>query len=343
MWLAPVALASIFLALSALLAQNAPERSHFALRGNPTSGGIYFIGNSMFGTGLDIEALHEAFPNETATFGYYDGYYTSMWYEAFRNSLIPSQIRPKVVIWGFRPTYADLPAFRQNRETDLDRLYDANDTKFEAVLAVAGDESRNGRRTTFNQRNRLSFFDWLGDAAPIVRRRGDLRDVISRRLAHFIAASFAETNETAERFADQHLGLKISDIIVSFSTNGRIQKADALVIDNGERFISGEEVDFDKSFSPLIAELLRSAKIPQLVIIFKPVSVLDGKMPEAAASYHRDAIAFFERENIPYVDFVSDPHLTRSFYAKGDHYTSEGMAYVTARIIESLRAERLVE
>jgi hypothetical protein len=147
----------------------------------------------------------------------------------------------------------------------------------------------------------------------------------------------------AARFADPHSRLKISDVIVSFSTGGTGQRADALVIDNGERFINGRSVVFDQSFVPLTVRMLKSAEIPQLVVIFKPVSVFDAKMPVAAVSYYRDAVAFLGQEKIPHVDFVSDPLLTRDLYAKGDHYTSEGMTYVTVRIVAALRANGLVE
>lgn len=342
-WLAPIAIAAVVLSVLAAAAPIERPRTFQPLRGDPTTGSLYFIGNSMFGTGLDIDAVRDSLPHETASLGYYDGHYTSTWYAAFRNSLIPSGIRPKVVVWGFRPTYAVLPAFRQNAETELDLLHDPDDPVFRAILANAEAVDNPANRSVVVPRRKQSILDWLSDAAPIVKRRSDFRRLYSDVAAHVVARAYAKTNDIAAQFSDPRSSLKISDIIVSFATGGTIRRADALVVDNGERFIQGREMPFDQSFVPLTAQLLMDAEIPQIVIIFKPVSVLDGKMPASAWTYYKDVIAYFERERIPYLDFVADPLLTRDLYAKGDHYTQEGMTYVTNRIVENLRAEGFVE
>lgn len=330
--------AFILLGLTVLLQSQATGPETPELKGAPTSGGIYFIGNSMFGTGLDIEAAREALPGDSASLAYYDGHYTSMWYAAFRNALIPSGVKPQVVVWGFRPTYAVLPAFRQNRKTSLDDVHDPDDSVFSAILTRAG-ENGGSLPIADEPTTLLSIAE---EQMPIVARRNDIANDLNSSAAQATALVFAKSSEMAADFAAPRSPLKISDIIISFTTGGEVTRADALVVDNGERFLGGESASFENSFVPPTVDLLNKADIPQLVVIFKPVAVFDGAMPGEAQAYYDDAVSWLDAEGVPYVDFVADPALTRDLYAKGDHYTSEGMAFVTARIVEALYSEGLV-
>lgn len=338
-WLTPTGLAAGILLITAFsAAPEAPEANVVELRGQPVDGGVYFIGNSMFGTGLDLAAARRSLPEETVSFGYYDGHYSSMWYAGFRNSLLPSGIRPKVVIWGFRPTYALYPAFRQNRETELSHFYDTDDPVFQKLLALSS-----GETTLANTGRSFDFVAALSKYAPVVSRRAEIKDAIAAVLARTVARLFAGHVETAQSFAEPDGTMKISDVIVSFATGGEIQRADALVIDNGERFVTGPAASFDQSFVPLTAKLLKDANIAQLVVIFKPVSIFAGEAPPDVLAYYHDAVAFLEKENIPYIDFLADEALTPDLYAKGDHYTHDGMRYVTDRMVAALVENGLVE
>ena len=99
-----LAMAAGALALTAIVTPPIETKAYAPLRGAPEDGSVYFIGNSMFGTGLDVTLAQSLLPKEKVSFGYYDGHYTTMWYSAFRNSLLPSGIKPKVVIWGALPS-----------------------------------------------------------------------------------------------------------------------------------------------------------------------------------------------------------------------------------------------
>lgn len=343
-WLFPLIIAFFAIVVTESVVPKAAHGQYIPLKGNPETGDVYFIGNSMFGTGLDMDKVRSSLPNEHSVLGYYDGCYSSMWYSAFRNSLVPSGVRPKVIVWGFRPTYAVLPAFRQNRETELDLLYDTDDYTFRSVLRGAKDEVFGASTKPEETLADFSGFRKLLDRYfPVVLHRNDAKTKLLNGLAFWISSLYSKSNQSAEKFSKPNSGLKISDLIVAFSTSGRIQRADALVVDNGEHFITGSRVPFDQSFIPLTAKILKTAEIPQIVVIFKPVVALEGNMHKLVELYYKDAIEYFESNNINYVDFVSDPLLSREMYAKGDHYTQEGMSYVTNKILAHLKTKGLLE
>ncbi len=336
-WLSATGGAAAFLLSLIILAPPAADNLA-TLRGAPDDGSLYFLGNSMFGTGLDLELVRRTLPGETASFGYYDGHYSSMWYAAVRNSLIPSGIRPKVIVWGFRPTYAMLPAFRQNQKTALDALHDPADTIAVNLLALAGPAPDTANSAPHTE----GILGAIAGRSEILSRRSSVKDYAQDLLAKRTAVMFSADNDMAQAFADEDANLKISDVVTAFATKGAIRRADALVIDNGERFIRGEETSFKDSFIPHTAALLAGAGVPQLVVIFKPVSEFDGTTPAEAIAYYQEAVDYLKAENIPYVDFFSDNNLTEDLYAKGDHFTHAGMQYITTEIIAALQAEDLL-
>jgi hypothetical protein len=106
----------------------------------PVDGGVYLLGNSMFATGVDVDALQAGIPERDVRFNYYDGHYTSLWYLIAEAALGPSEERPELVVWGFRPRYAMIPAFRQNRPNSTD-LFEFPDPDFERLT---GNSVENG-------------------------------------------------------------------------------------------------------------------------------------------------------------------------------------------------------
>ncbi len=155
-----------------------------ALAGPPIDGGIYVLGNSLFTTGVDIGALSDAFPDDEVTFGEYSGHYSNMWYAAVRNGLAPSGARPKLVVWGFRPSRALFPAFRSARRTDLDAFLDQGDRDFARVMERSGETFAPGGRFNFNalapgDESSQEDFVW-GDPVPFA---GSFPPLIAKTLA----------------------------------------------------------------------------------------------------------------------------------------------------------------
>ena len=127
---------------------------------------------------------------------------------------------------------------------------------------------------------------------------------------------------------------KASDLLISFTTGGEIQRADALVVDAGERFLQGSELEFELGFVPLTIRAFEQAGIDQIVVIFKPRGQFTGSISSSAIQFERDAVAYMDENDIPYLNLMADVDLTEDYFAHGDHYTQRGREYVTNAVVD---------
>ena len=252
-----------------------------------------------------------------------------------KNAILPNSDQPAILLWGFRPTYADIPAFRQRSPGDIE-LFSADDEPVYDRLV-----SQNKSESDQNAINRDGAFVILNKTSYLYAHRNDIQDrtqdainMMSVSLLGLANTSYGDTLRTV--LLDNHDN--VSTVLLRVLTQGRVQMAEEQVIDSGdERFISGPRVPFDQSFVPLIANLLSDADIPQLVIIFKPVSATRGELDEGPAQFADDAADYFQNNNIPYINFVEDPSIGQQYYAKGDHYNADGRIRLTEIIAAKLR------
>ncbi|MEM9705422.1 MAG: hypothetical protein AAF850_05025, partial [Pseudomonadota bacterium] len=221
--------------------------------------------------------------------------------------------------------------------TALDRFYDPQDEVFRKILASAEDRLFTGTGKRTNE----TIYGIIERRAPIIKQRTYFLDAYLKHSALSVASGFSKHNSAAAAFIAAEPSIKIADTVVAFGTQGALRRADALVIDNGERFVTGRKVKFGESFIPPIASLLKEAGVAQMIVIFKPVSVFDKPMPTDVASFYEDALSYFEAQDIAFLDFVRDDALKQSYFAKGDHYNQLGMEYVTSRIVNALYANNL--
>ena len=339
-----------------LFAAASGTRARVALSPPAERQDVYVLGNSMFGTGLDLEQLRTELPGQRADFGYYNGHYTSMWYLAATVGMDASNA-PDTVVWGFRPTYAILPAFRQNKETQESAFAAEAPDRYRQILAAAGDpnavieeetapqdETDVDQQVNFSGRASTEPFERFGGIAadlikgPFATMNGEIDvlqtsvDFISGEIENLGYAAGLEDLRTPQGRA------KPTDLLISYVTGGRIQRADALVVDNGERFVEGEKRRFDQSFIPPTAEAFDRLGARQIVVIFKPVRTFEGPMAPAEEAFYRDALAWFSANDIEVIDLIADPNLVQAYFASGDHYNQAGAQYVTGRIAAQVRA-----
>lgn len=293
---------------------------------------VYALGNSMFKTGIDFELLNQLLPpNEHADFEYHNGYYSNLWYLILRRAIIPAREHPKVIVWGFRPTYAILPAFRKARVGDIEKFYqseDMNDMNYEKKV----------------QQQKISWKDAfkidLESRSFIYGKRNSIKNIISdivNRISIFSLKPFVS--------ADRHRELKrnfvaknqsVLDLIIKELTHGRRVMMEETVADQGSKFVKGKRASFDDSFIPDIASMISEAGIPQFVIIFKPVAHVEGKLDAETLRFAEDAESFFKAKSIPYINFMKDDRIVREYYAKVDHYNAEGRLLITKSLGERL-------
>ena len=317
---------------------------------------VYVIGNSMFGTALDLRQLRDALPGEDVDFAYYNGHYTSMWYLAATVGMDAGNA-PETIVWGFRPTYAILPAFRQNKETDENRFAVEAPQAYWDVLAAAGDPTAQddapadtaakgvNDQVNFSGRASAEPFERFGALASDTIKRPfdalngatDVKSLLVDRSASMLErVGFSMGIEAL----DPASARRPSDRLIAYATNGRVQRADALVIDNGEQFVNGERMIFGDSFIPRTSEVFERLGVRQIVVIFRPVRMYSEPMAADADAFYRDALTYFEARDIEVIDLIADPGLELRFFAKGDHYNQEGAEYVTRRIAETVVSGR---
>jgi len=292
-------------------------------------GDVYLLGNSMFKTGIDLDQLAGILPNESVKFSYHDGYYSNLWYLMAKNAIVPLENeRPKVLVWGFRPTYANQPAFQKIDSPDIQTFSLETEAFWEEAVSSQG---------LVEIPNSDSLMSRIGDLSTIHSGRSTAQDW-TQDAANRVAVALLEAGGTS--FADALRNALIdgedavSDVLLRALTEGRIQMSEELVVDAGDGFINGPLVDFDQSFIPATTELLSEAGVPQLVLIFKPVSLVEGTISPDAVDFANDAASFFELNGIPYLNLLDEESIILEQFARGDHYNEAGRANVTALVGE---------
>lgn len=292
---------------------------------------IYLLGNSMFKTGVDVSLLRERLPPALRVdLAYHDGEYTNLWYLVIKNAIMPAPTRPRLLVWGFRPTYAIRPAFRKKQVCDVDRFYVAPDPRFDAIqggLALDGSDR---------------FHVWLAEKSWLYR----YRDLLHRRLLRVVrSAGLSATALIVPRQAadlaqlDRPGADALGDVLVRLASGGKVRRAEEQVADAGRRrFIYGQEKPFARSFVPEIVRLLKSHRIPQLVILWKPVQATSGEIAPTAMAYYWEARDWLRSEGVPMLDLMKESAIDHRHYAKGDHHNAVGR-----RVVSELLAKRIAE
>ena len=293
----------------------------------PVNHGVYLLGNSMFKTGVELEAMQAGIPERDVRFNYYDGHYTSLWYLIAEGALGPSKSQPDLIVWGFRPAFALLPAFRQNRPNSTD-LFEFGDLAYERLTSETLAEPLVDAQ--------LLLDNWSG----VFSERETIHDMLIRATGRAGLAALDAAGKNViglrDRLIDGDRGIAIE--IVSAATGGDVQLTEEQVVDGVGDFISGPPTAFSDGFIPLTAQSFLNDKIYQLVVIWKPIKVANGEPDPAEDRFVEDAIAFFRANGILYVDLYRNATIIPEMYAKGDHYNSDGRSAVTAILTERVRA-----
>lgn len=337
----------LFLTFLAGVLVSDKQENKFALNPPTEKQSFYILGNSMFGTGFDLGKFREAFPEKNTEFAYYNGYYTSMWHLAV-NVGMNKDNAPNTIIWGFRPTYAIMPSFRQNVFTDEQILSRNAPYVHNKILRRAGDPafpeeeslgllSSDIDKSNNNEEIVIEPFEITGAIliefikAPFNAMNGkqDLRDLIINLFSKLLSY-----NEMKDDNGDP---IKPSNLLIRYVTGGKITSMDALVVDNGEKFIKGDEVVFSDSFIPPTVNAIENMGSNQLVVIFRPVSTFQEPLPRNTEQFYKDAITYLENNSIHYIDLMDNQSLTKDMYAKGDHLTEEGRQLITKLIIDETK------
>lgn len=294
----------------------------------PDAGEVFVLGNSMFKTGIDFELFQNLTKQPTA-FNYFNGYYSNLFYLVVKNALVPSGVKPPVVVWGFRPFYASTPAFRQNKPGYIEQYVLEHEPTYEAIVAA--------RENSWQDQVNL----WLANVRIYSLRERAQKALLDQAKSIFVSA-LPVIDDRYASLEQQELvrNRSVSDSLIAAITQNKVVMSEELVADvattkQDQRFIVGDRVGFDQSFVPLIADLLKDAGINQLVVVFKPVAEVMAGSPTEVVAYKDEAIAFFASSGIPVANVYDELELSIEDYGSGDHYNESGRRKVTQYVAET--------
>ncbi len=311
------------LELVARAAVEPPESFTDRLVVPPVRDGVYLVGNSMFKTGVDVDELRQRFPGEPVDFAYYDGHYTSLWYLIAKTAFAEPDTRPGLVVWGFRPAFARDPLFRQNRPNATD-LFAFDDPDYLRL----GDAGTGGSALAS-----IDAYGALADSSVLFAERNDVRDWIADTanragVSVLEAAGAASGADLRERVVEGDRS--VADEIVLQLTGGAVQLTEEQVVDDVGDFVSGPQRRFADGFIPRTARAFQERGLDQLVVIWRPANAIDGAPAPEDVQFVADAIAWFEANDVPYLNLYDDPRLLPEHLASGDHYNAQGREVATA-------------
>ena len=116
-----------------------------------------------------------------------------------------------------------------------------------------------------------------------------------------------------------------ADEVAAAATGGEVQLTEEQVVDGVGDFVTGRQRLLPTDSSPT-ARASKDDGIDQLVVIWKPVNAAIGEPKAVEDQFVADAIAYFETNDIPDVDFYHDDRIVPSMYGKGDRHNSKGRA-----------------
>ncbi len=334
-WLITVLAAlAIVVAVELVFTASAPEEPTALEKLNTQPGDdVFVLGNSMFQTGINFGPLAEQ-SGRSVTFDYHNGHYTSLWYLIADQALPLTDPNPELIVWGFRPAFAADPAFRQNREVDND-LFEPGDDLYKS-LTIGSGEPVDGWDVAGRLRTQVV------NSSGMWARREDAQQDLSREATNFGVELVgvvrpSETQGFRDRFASGEV--TVTDEILRIATGGEVSLAEERVVDTQGDFVQGERVDFVGTFLPHITERLAELSGDQLVVIWKPVhTVRDDQDSALDDAFVADAIAYFEANDIAYLDLYHDDRISLEMFASGDHYNDDGRVLITELVAERIRA-----
>lgn len=305
----------------------------------PSEDGIWILGNSIFKTGVDPEALELQLAGPSVDFEYHGGHYTSLWYLITTNALPGVEEEPDLVVWGFRPAYAALPAFRQNRVNDTELfLTEADPTYAELAEGVEPPEQNLLDRLASDLDNQIA-------KAGIWRARDEatagLAD-LGLRIGVTMADGLGTDGGRMVRREVLEGDSTVLDLLNQVTTGGQIALAEERVVDGVGDFVVGDVATYPDSFVPHIADRLSALGYDQFVIIWPPRVKAEGSPTAQDDAFVAAAVADLNDRGLEVLNLYDDDRfIGLDFYAEGDHFNVEGRRVVTELLAAEIRSRGL--
>jgi hypothetical protein len=276
--------------------------------------GYVVIGDSMAGTRLDEGRLGELTHTPVAPL-LQAGSGSAFWYLAFKNWVIPSGIKPRLVLVFFRDTNLTDVMFRLDEQFRWSLDLAALDREDELNDVVA-------RRIGILHR----AYSFVDERLGLERARSAAEPAITNLPAEILFSS--------KRRRGEFIGLMNSRL--GFDHLRPMQAADIQI---GDAPAFDFERDVDRSVLPL---MLRDAKAAGLTLCFvrvqrRPTPQRPPPQSPALRAYVESLRAYITARGGIFHDDTGDPALTLDLYEDGDHFARHARRRYTENLYNRLR------
>jgi hypothetical protein len=266
---------------------------------------VAFLGDSTLGYGVDT-SLFSSLTGRNALALRIDGSASAMWYLVLKNNITAAQAKPRHLILIVRDTILTAPGYRVQGVyfTKLDEFA----YRHEAVVL---------ERAFVNLMNPLEYaaekYIPLYGARVQIRRTFD--GAIRYSTPWFAGCDRACTDDAMFRTFDA------ADLEPGLYTPDQLDFA----------------AQVDRSFLPEIIRLCNENGIHLVVVRLKAYSRMSGDIDSASVrAYISDLGDYLAANDVPFLDFGTEPRLERALYGDALHLNEEGREIFTRLLAEAL-------
>ncbi|MBC7877086.1 MAG: hypothetical protein H7Y59_07955 [Anaerolineales bacterium] len=279
---------------------------------------IVLMGDSTLVLGLDADLLAQQTGKSVYSIGI-PGSASALWYLILKNNIAESSYKPKYLLVVFRDTILTAPGYR------------VHGSYFELV-----DEYARRNEPLFIQNSFVNLMNPLEIAAekyfPLYVSRTNIRNNIDAHIRYFSPALFGcDRNCTDYAMGDIFSGADLEPQAL----------VNAVAAAESDLY-RPDQMDFstqvDQSYLP---EMIRIAKQHNIQIVFVRIKVetVGPRITNSPAmlNYLDSLTDYLANENVPLLDFGSDPRLTHDLFYDSIHLNEQGQVVFTKMVADELK------
>jgi hypothetical protein len=279
---------------------------------------IIVIGNSIVQSGVDAKLLTSLTGEKSMTLEF-AGAFTPVWYLLIKNSVLPAQHHPAVIVIVFRDTHLtqpDLGVHGQAYEDLIDSLAGADEELF----------------------NQLAYFNEMSPLTRLVMRDvplykygREVRTELDEKLKYStVYRTFGIPPELLDKISYRTLRNEESD-------RGLLGQTSMAAETNYPDYVYNFQQQLPKSFLPPIIDLTEGTDIRLVFVRVRRLAQARG-VPESQAlqRYIQDLTAYLNSRQVTFLDFSHDGRFTEDYYGVGEHFNARGEKLFTEMLAEAL-------